>query len=118
MSEISVLLPDGSSRSVASGATVADLAASIGSRLAKAAIAGTINGAEVDLSVGLSNGDAVSVITADSDAGRHVLRHSTAHVLAQAVLQMFPGAHFTIGPTIKLSPMTTWLLSRFVCARS
>ncbi|KGA09396.1 MAG: hypothetical protein GM46_6805, partial [actinobacterium acAcidi] len=56
MSEISVLLPDGSSRSVASGATVADLAASIGSRLAKAAIAGTINGAEVDLSVGLSNG--------------------------------------------------------------
>ena len=101
MSEISVLLPDGSSRSVASGATVADLAASIGSRLAKAAIAGTINGAEVDLSVGLSNGDAVSVITADSDAGRHVLRHSTAHVLAQAVLQMFPGAHFTIGPAIE-----------------
>ena len=130
MSEISVLLPDGSSRSVASGATVADLAASIGSRLAKAAIAGTINGAEVDLSVGLSNGDAVSVITADSDAGRHVLRHSTAHVLAQAVLQMFPGAHFTIGPaiedgittshcrTIKHSQMTTWLQSRFVCARS
>jgi threonyl-tRNA synthetase len=101
MSEISVLLPDGSSRSVASGATVADLAASIGSRLAKAAIAGTINGAEVDLSVGLSDGDAVSVITADSDAGRHVLRHSTAHVLAQAVLQMFPGAHFTIGPAIE-----------------
>jgi threonyl-tRNA synthetase len=101
MSEISVLLPDGSSRSVAGGATVADLAASIGSRLAKAAIAGTINGAEVDLSVGLSNGDAVSVITADSDAGRHVLRHSTAHVLAQAVLQMFPGAHFTIGPAIE-----------------
>jgi len=101
MSEISVLLPDGSSRSVASGATVADLAASIGSRLAKAAIAGTINGAEVDLSVGLSNGDTVSVITADSDAGRHVLRHSTAHVLAQAVLQMFPGAHFTIGPAIE-----------------
>ena len=101
MSEISVLLPDGSSRSVASGATVADLAASIGSRLAKAAIAGSINGAEVDLSVGLSDGDAVSVITADSDAGRHVLRHSTAHVLAQAVLQMFPGAHFTIGPAIE-----------------
>jgi len=101
MSEISVLLPDGSSRSVASGATVADLAASIGSRLAKAAIAGTINGTEVDLSVGLSDGDAVSVITADSDAGRHVLRHSTAHVLAQAVLQMFPGAHFTIGPAIE-----------------
>jgi len=101
MSEISVLLPDGSSRSVASGPTVADLAASIGSRLAKAAIAGTINGAEVDLSVGLSNGDTVSVITADSDAGRHVLRHSTAHVLAQAVLQMFPGAHFTIGPAIE-----------------
>ncbi len=100
MADISVLLPDGSSRSVPAGATVADLAASIGSRLAKAAVAGTINGHEVDLGVALSNGATVSVITADSDAGRHVLRHSTAHVLAQAVVQLFPGAQFSIGPAI------------------
>jgi threonyl-tRNA synthetase len=101
MSDISVLLPDGSARSLPQGATVADLASSIGSRLAKAAVAGTINGEEVDLTVSVPNGATVSVITADSDAGRHVLRHSTAHVLAQAVLQLFPGAHFTIGPAIE-----------------
>jgi threonyl-tRNA synthetase len=101
MSEISVLLPDGSSRSLPAGSSIADLAASIGSRLAKAAVAGTVNGAEVDLSVPLSDGAAVSVITADSEEGRHVLRHSTAHVLAQAVVQLFEGAHFTIGPAIE-----------------
>jgi threonyl-tRNA synthetase len=101
MSEISVLLPDGSSRALPAGSTIADLAASIGSRLAKAAVAGTVDGAEVDLSIPLNNGDSVSIITADSDAGRHVLRHSTAHVLAQAVVQLFDGAHFTIGPAIE-----------------
>ena len=101
MSEISVLLPDGSARSLPAGSTIADLAASIGSRLAKAAIAGTVDGNEVDISTALADGAKVSVITADSDAGRHVLRHSTAHVLAQAVLQLFPGAHFTIGPAIE-----------------
>ncbi len=101
MSEISVLLPDGSSRALPAGSSIADLAASIGSRLAKAAVAGTVDGAEVDLSVPLQNGASVSIITADSDAGRHVLRHSTAHVLAQAVVQLFEGAHFTIGPAIE-----------------
>lgn len=107
MSEISVLLPDGSSRSLPAGSSIADLAASIGSRLAKAAVAGTVNGAEVDLSVPLSDGAAVSIITADSEEGRHVLRHSTAHVLAQAVVQLFEGAHFTIGPAIEDGFITT-----------
>ena len=101
MSEISVLLPDGSSRALPAGSTIADLATSIGSRLAKAAVAGTVDGAEVDLSIPLHNGASVSIITADTDAGRHVLRHSTAHVLAQAVVQLFDGAHFTIGPAIE-----------------
>jgi threonyl-tRNA synthetase len=101
MADISVLLPDGSSRSLPQGSSVADLAASIGSRLAKAAVAGTINGAEVDLSASLTNGVTVSVITDNSDEGRHVLRHSTAHVLAQAVIQLFPGAQFSIGPAIE-----------------
>ena len=73
MSEISVLLPDGSSRALPAGSSIADLAASIGSRLAKAAVAGTVDGAEVDLTVPLHNGASVSIITADSDAGRHVL---------------------------------------------
>ena len=101
MNEVSVILPDGSERSVPSGSTLADLAASIGSRLAKAAVAGTIAGHEVDLSTVLSDGDTVAVITAETEEGRHVLRHSTAHVLAQAVVQLFPGAKFTIGPAIE-----------------
>ena len=101
MSVLSVSLPDGSARELPVGSTVADLAASIGSRLAKAALTGVVNGAEVDLNVALADGDVVSIVTADSDAGRHVLRHSTAHVLAQAVTQLFPGAKFSVGPAIE-----------------
>jgi threonyl-tRNA synthetase len=69
--------------------------------LAKAAVAGTINGTEVDLTAPLTNGVTVSVITDNSEEGRHVLRHSTAHVLAQAVVQLVPGAQFSIGPAIE-----------------
>ncbi len=101
MSVLSISLPDGSARELPAGSTVADLAASIGSRLAKAALTGVVNGSEVDLNVPLANGDVVSIVTADSDAGRHVLRHSTAHVLAQAVTQLFPGAKFSVGPAIE-----------------
>ena len=101
MSTFTVKLPDGSARELASGSTAADLAASIGSRLAKAALAAVVDGSESDLNVPLSDGATVAIITADSDAGRHVLRHSTAHVLAQAVTQLFPGAKFSIGPAIE-----------------
>jgi threonyl-tRNA synthetase len=101
MSALSISLPDGSARELPAGSTVADLAATIGSRLAKAALTGVVNGSEVDLNVALANGDVVSIVTADSDAGRHVLRHSTAHVLAQAVTQLFPGAKFSVGPAIE-----------------
>jgi threonyl-tRNA synthetase len=101
MSVLSISLPDGSARELPAGSTVADLAASIGSRLAKAALTGVVNGSEVDLNVVLVDGDVVSIVTADSDAGRHVLRHSTAHVLAQAVTQLFPGAKFSVGPAIE-----------------
>ena len=93
---IDVRLPDGSTRQLPSGSSAADLAAAIGSRLAKAAVAAVVNRRETDLGAPLASGDHVSIITADSDAGRHVLRHSTAHVLAQAVLQLFPGAKFTV----------------------
>lgn len=98
---IDVRLPDGSTKQLPSGASAADLAAAIGSRLAKAAIAAVVNDHETDLHAPLASGDRVAIITVDSDAGRHVLRHSTAHVLAQAVLQLFPGAKFTVGPAIE-----------------
>ena len=101
MSEIAVLLPDGSSRSLPAGSTALDLAASIGSRLAKAALAAVVDGEERDLGAPLRNGATVAIVTADSEAGRHVLRHSTAHVMAQAVIQLFPGAKYTIGPAIE-----------------
>jgi threonyl-tRNA synthetase len=101
MAEINISLPDGSQRALPAGSTAGDLAASIGRGLAKAAVAAVINGRESDLSVALSADDQVAIITASTDEGRHVLRHSTAHVLAQAVTQVFPGAKYTIGPAIE-----------------
>jgi threonyl-tRNA synthetase len=98
---ISVTLPDGSSRELPDGATAADLAAGIGRRLAEAAVAATVDGAEWDLVRPLPDGGAVGIVTADTEEGRAVLRHSTAHVLAQAVLDLFPGAKFAIGPPIE-----------------
>ena len=100
MTEILITLPDGSQRSFAEGSTAGDVAASIGSRLAKAAVAAVVNGDEADLTTPLTNGATVAIITGDSDEGRHVLRHSTSHVMAQAVLQLFPGAKYSIGPAI------------------
>ena len=100
MAQITISLPDGSQRSYDEGATTADVASSIGSRLAKAAVAAVVNGEEWDLGRSLPDGAQVAIVTADSDDGRHVLRHSTAHVLAQAVTQLFPGAKYSIGPAI------------------
>src|SRR5260221_6676919 len=99
--QISITLPDGSTRDLETGATAADLAASIGKGLAKAAVAAEVDGREVDLGTRLDDGARVAIITTDSDRGRHVLRHSTAHVLAQAVSQLWPGAKFAIGPPIE-----------------
>jgi threonyl-tRNA synthetase len=100
MAQITISLPDGSQRSYDEGATTADVASSIGSRLAKAAVAAKVDGEEWDLGRSLHDGALVAIITADSDEGRHVLRHSTAHVMAQAVTQLFPGAKYSIGPAI------------------
>ena len=100
MAQITISLPDGSQRSYDEGATTADVAASIGSRLAKAAVAARVDGAEWDLDRPLHDGAEVAIITVDTEAGRHVLRHSTSHVMAQAVTQLYPGAKFTIGPAI------------------
>ena len=99
--EITITLPDGSERSVPAGTTVAGLASSIGSRLAKAAVIGAVNGTERDLVWPLESGDEVSIITETDERGLFTIRHSTAHVLAQAVLDLFPGATFAIGPPIE-----------------
>src|SRR5687767_2629911 len=98
---ITVTLPDGSSRELDEGATAADLAASIGRGLAKAAIAAVVDGRETDLTVPLPDGATVAIVTTNTEQGRHVLRHSTAHVMAQAVTQLWPGAKFAIGPPIE-----------------
>ncbi len=100
-SQITVSLPDGSSRTLTTGATAGELAADIGAGLAKAAVIAEVNGVERDLSHVLEDGDEVSIITSQSDQGLYVIRHSTAHVLAQAVLELFPGATFGIGPPVE-----------------
>ncbi|HXQ75888.1 MAG TPA: threonine--tRNA ligase [Acidimicrobiales bacterium] len=97
---VTVRLPDGSTKELPAGATARDLAAAIGKRLAAAAVAATVGGVGVDLDTVLTDGSEVAVVTMDSDAGRVVLRHSTAHVLAQAVLDLWPGAQYAIGPAI------------------
>src|SRR4051794_20632929 len=98
---ITIKLPDGSARDLPAGATAADLAAAIGSRLARAAVAAIVDGDAFDLARPLPGGATVAIVTADADEGRAVLRHSTAHVLAQAVLDLWPGAKFAIGPPIE-----------------
>ncbi|MEM7340435.1 MAG: threonine--tRNA ligase [Actinomycetota bacterium] len=101
MVDIALSLPDGSSREVPAGSTAADLAGSIGKRLAKAAVIAVVDGTQVDLTTELKDGQVVEIVTAESDIGLETLRHSTAHVLAQAVLEMWPGATFAIGPPIE-----------------
>ncbi|MFZ6817439.1 threonine--tRNA ligase [Undibacterium sp. Ji22W] len=98
---ISIRLPDGSQRQFESAVTVAQVAASIGAGLAKAALAGKVNGKLVDTSH-LIESDADLAIVTDKDAdGLEVIRHSTAHLLAYAVKELFPDAQVTIGPVIE-----------------
>src|ERR1700759_2656131 len=98
---IDVTLPDGSTRELPAGSTGADLATSIGRGLAKAAVAVDVDGHPTDLTAPLPDGATVSVVTASSAEGRHILRHPTAHVLAQAVTDLWPGAQYAIGPAIE-----------------
>ncbi|AJY71600.1 threonyl-tRNA synthetase [Geobacter sulfurreducens] len=101
MGDIRVTLPDGSERILAEGATVRDLAASIGAGLAKAAIAGKIDGVQVDVTAPLTDGAKVEIITDKSADGLDIIRHSTSHLMAQAVKQLFPTAKVTIGPAVE-----------------
>jgi len=97
---IKITLPDGSQREYDTGATPAEIAASIGKGLAKAALAAHVDGDWYDLDRPIGHDAEVAIVTADSPEGRDVLRHSTAHVMAQAVTDLFPGAKYAIGPAI------------------
>ncbi len=96
-----VQLPDGSRKDVPDNATVADVAASIGKRLAKDAIAGKVNGKIVDLHARVPEGAKVEIVTPKSPEGLDTIRHSTAHLMAMAVQELFPGTQVTIGPVIE-----------------
>jgi threonyl-tRNA synthetase len=101
MPDISVTLPDGSVRELPEGATGADLARALGPRLAREAIAVLADGDERDLLAPLPGGATVGLVTAGTPLGREILRHSTAHVMAQAVTRLWPGARYAIGPAIE-----------------
>ena len=96
-----VQLPDGSQKEVPDDATVADVAASIGKRLAKDAVAGKVNGKVVDVYAKVPNGAKVEIVTPKTPEGLNTIRHSTAHLMAMAVQELFPGTQVTIGPVIE-----------------
>jgi threonyl-tRNA synthetase len=96
-----VVLPDGSELDVIDGATAVAVAEAIGPRLAKAAVAAKLGERVVDLSTPLHEGDHVAILTATSPEGLDVLRHSAAHLLAEAATSLFPGTKVAIGPSIK-----------------
>ncbi len=95
-----ITLPDGSVREYASSVTVADVADDIGKGLARAAIGGEVNGRIVDVSCPIEQDSQVSILTSKDEAGLEIIRHSSAHLLAQAVKQLYPDAQVTIGPVI------------------
>jgi threonyl-tRNA synthetase len=101
MSEIAVTLPDGSVRHVSAGSTPADVAAAISPRLAKAAIAAVVDGRHVDLTYPLNADARVEILTDRGADALHVYRHSTAHLLAAAVTNLFPGAQCGVGPALE-----------------
>jgi threonyl-tRNA synthetase len=102
MSEkIEVTLPDGSNRELEAGATALDLAASIGAGLARATLAAKVNDKVVDAATVLRDGDAVALLTAKDAEGLEVLRHSAAHVMAEAVEELFENVSLGIGPAIE-----------------
>ena len=96
-----ITLPDGNSKSFEHPVTVRDVAASIGPGLAKAAIAGRVDGKLVDLSFPILADAKLAIVTERDDDALEIIRHSTAHLLAQAVKELFPQAQVTIGPTVQ-----------------
>lgn len=98
---IQVTLPDGSQREFPGPVTVGDVAASIGPGLAKAAIAGKVDGKVVDTAFTITGNAKVSILTPKDAEGLEVIRHSTAHLLAYAVKELYPDAQVTIGPVVE-----------------
>ena len=96
-----ITLPDGSQRTFDNPVTVAEVAASIGSGLAKAALAGKVAGKLVDTSFSIANDSKLEIVTDKHPDALEIIRHSTAHLLAQAVQSLFPDAQVTIGPVIE-----------------
>jgi threonyl-tRNA synthetase len=96
-----ITLPDGSQRVFDSAVTVLDVAADIGPGLAKATLAGVVAGQEVDASYLIEEDASLSIVTDRSDEALEIIRHSTAHLLAMAVKELFPSAQVTIGPVIE-----------------
>ena len=96
-----ITLPDGSQRDFDSAVTVLDVAADIGPGLAKATLAGVVSGQEVDASYLIEEDANLSIVTDRSDEALEIIRHSTAHLLAMAVKELFPSAQVTIGPVIE-----------------
>jgi threonyl-tRNA synthetase len=97
---IAITLPDGSRREFETSPTVGEVAASIGAGLAKAALAGKVDGQLVDTSFRIERDASLEIVTEKHPDALEILRHSTAHLLAQAVQRLFPGAQVTIGPVI------------------
>lgn len=98
---VAITLPDGSKREFDAPVTVGDIAASIGAGLFKAALAGKVDGKLVDLSHVVDADAAVSIVTGKDAEGLEIIRHSTAHLMAQAVKELYPDAQVTIGPAIE-----------------
>ena len=98
---ISIVLPDGTRRELDDGASALDLAAAIGPGLKKAAVAATVDGEVRDLKRPLHDGAQVALLTKKDEAALEVLRHSAAHLMADAILRVFPKAQLTIGPAIE-----------------
>ena len=96
-----ITLPDGSSRQFDHSISVHDVAADIGAGLAKAALAGKVDGQLVDTSFLIEHDAEVAIITAKNDEALELIRHDAAHVMAQAVQELFPGTQVTIGPAIE-----------------
>ena len=97
----SITLPDGTSRDYQQAITVYDIAADIGAGLAKAALAGNVDGQLVDTSFSIEHDAKVAIITYKSEEALELIRHDAAHVMAQAVQELFPGTQVTIGPAIE-----------------
>jgi threonyl-tRNA synthetase len=98
---VQITLPDGSLREFPGPVTVAEVAASIGAGLAKAALGGKVNGQLVDTSFSMASNAQLAIVTAKDPEGLELIRHSTAHLLAYAVKGLFPDAQVTIGPVIE-----------------